>query len=226
MITVRNLAKRFGSVDALQDITLDLPRGSLTVIRGPSGSGKTTLLRLMAGLETPTAGEIHIAGELFSDPTYVRAPYQRGIGLVFQEAALWPHMTVHQNVAFGLLGRPRREVDRRVGEMLASLELGGLARRYPGQLSGGQARRVTLARTLVTRPDRLLLDEPLTHLQPELKARVLALIRQQAQEDGCTVLYVTHNLDEAATLGGNLLTLRDGHLEPVELLAGGATHAA
>ena len=216
MIAIQGLSKHFGSVAVLHGITLNLPPESVTVIQGPSGSGKTTLLRIIAGLESPDEGEIHIDGKLVTDPALTVPPHQRGIGFVFQDAALWPHMTVYQNVAFGLLGQPRRDVARLVNEVLSSLELTGLARRYASQISGGQARRVSIARTLVTRPKHLLLDEPLTHIHPELKALLVDLIRQQAEVHGCTVLYVTHSPAEAEQLGGRHLTMTDGRITSVD----------
>ena len=200
MISIVNVSKAYGAAPALQDVTLELPRGSVTVLQGPSGSGKTTLLRLIAGLERPTTGEITIAGELVSSPRSLRPPYERGLGFVFQDAALWPHMTVFRNVAFGLLGRPRREIAPRVDGILAALGLTDLTHRYPNQLSGGEARRVSIARTLVTHPQRLLLDEPLTHVDPDLKARMLTMILEQVRNDTCTLVYVTHDHDETEHL--------------------------
>ncbi len=212
MITIQGLQKKFGSVVALDSASVELPAGSITAILGPSGSGKTTLLRLLAGLETPTGGEIYLGGELASSPDWVRPPKQRGIGFVFQSPALWPHMTVAQNVAFGLLGRPRPEIRKRVAEILADMGLDNLEKRYPSQLSGGQARRVSLARTLVTSPQRLLLDEPLTHLDSALKDELLNLIIETAASQKLTLVYVTHNANEAERLNGRILILRNGCL--------------
>lgn len=200
MITIRDVSKAYGASFALQDVSLELPRGSVTILQGPSGSGKTTLLRLIAGLEPPTTGEITIAGERVSSPDSLRPPYERGLGFVFQDAALWPHMTVFRNVAFGLLGHPRREIAPRVDGILAALGLTDLTHRYPNQLSGGEARRVSIARTLVTHPQRLLLDEPLTHVDPDLKARLLTIILEQVRNDACTLVYVTHDHDETEHL--------------------------
>ncbi|MHB1319392.1 MAG: ABC transporter ATP-binding protein [Anaerolineae bacterium] len=224
MIRIEGLSKDFGGVNALRDVTLTLPPGSITVLYGLSGSGKTTLLRLIAGLEVPAAGEIRIGDELASSPSHMQSPHQRGIGFVFQDAALWPHMNVYQNVAFGLLGRPRHEVKQRVQAMLKALALTELARRYPGQISGGQARRVSLARTLVTQPQRLLLDEPLTHIDPEMKARVLDLIAQQIAERTMTVLYVTHAPHEADRLGGRKFRMVAGSIEVDSISSGEPRH--
>ncbi len=226
MIKVDGLSKRFGEVIALRDISLELLPGTVTAIHGPSGSGKTTLLRLIAGLEAPTTGTIHIGGVLASTPSAVTAPHHRGVGFVFQEAALWPHMTVYQNVAFGLLGLPRGEVKARVAEMLAQLDMDDLARRYPGELSGGQARRVSLARTLVTDPPRLLLDEPLTHIHPEMRSEILKLIAQLAADRGTTVVYVTHELAEVARLGGSLIRMEEGAIVRSEACLAGEVSAS
>jgi len=213
MISIRGIQKRFGAVLALDQVTLELPAGSVTTILGPSGSGKSTLLRLIAGLELPTQGEIHLDGQLASTPQWVRPPNQRGVGFVFQQPALWPHLTVAQNVSFGLLGRPRREIADQVADMLGVMGLTGLENRYPSQLSGGQARRVSLARTLITQPHRLLLDEPLTHLDPELKDQLLSLILETAARQALTLVYVTHQAEEAAHLNGRVLTLQNGQLQ-------------
>jgi ABC-type sulfate/molybdate transport systems ATPase subunit len=220
MIRINGLSKHFGEVVALRDISLVFESGSITALHGPSGSGKTTLLRLIAGLEIPTAGEIRIDGARASSASTMLAPHERGIGFAFQDAALWPHVTVYQNVAFGLLGRPRQEVAGRVEEVLVSVGLSDLARRYPNQLSGGQARRVSLARTLVTRPQRLLLDEPLTHIHPELRTEILGFIKKQAAREGMTVLYVTHALAEAEQLGGRLIRIVDGAIADDGAIAG------
>ena len=220
MIVLHDLSKRYGAVRALKPASLVLRAGSTTVLQGPSGSGKTTLLRLIAGLERPSTGEIHLGSNLASSPAWLQPPYSRDVGFVFQNPALWPHLTVAQNVAFGLLGLPKREVTQRVGDILATMELDGLGKRYPSQISGGEARRTAIARTLVTRPRRLLLDEPLTHLQDELKLHLLDLILEQVQDQASTLLYVTHSADEARLIGGTLLTLVDGRLAPAPIAEG------
>lgn len=224
MITLTAVSKHFGptrdrrdrpedrTVAAVQDVSLTLTESSITVIQGPSGSGKTTLLRLIAGLECPSAGEIRVDGEIVSTPDWILPPHQRDMGFVFQDPALWPHLTVAQNIGFGLLGLPKQEIAQRVADVLTSMDLAGLQRRYPNQLSGGQARRVAIARTLVVNPRCLLLDEPLTHLQPELKAQLLAVIRDHVAARAMTLLYVTHSVDEAAYLGGARFQMVDGHL--------------
>lgn len=232
MIELRDVSKAFGErprtrtrkgepgahplVQAVDRVSVALAAGSTTVIHGPSGSGKTTLLRLIAGLARPDDGEVWLNGELASAADWVMAPHHRGVGFVFQEAALWPHMTVAQNVGFGLLDQPRHEIATRVDTTLAAMGLAELGKRYPNQLSGGQARRVAMARTLVVNPGILLLDEPLTHLQPELKIELLDLIQAQVAERGMTLVYVTHNEGEAAQLGGRRMRMDAGRLEALE----------
>lgn len=205
------------AVHAVDNVSLALPPGSTTVIHGPSGSGKTTLLRLIAGLERLDAGEITISGEVASTPEWTLPPNERGVGFVFQDPALWPHLTVAQNVAFGLLGRPKQEVAALVDEVLVSMELDGHQRRYPNQLSGGQARRVAIARTLIVNPRCLLLDEPLTHLQPDLKSRLLRAILAQVAARSITMVYVTHSVDEVERLGGRHLRMVEGRIAESEL---------
>jgi len=212
MIEVKQLSKSFGQVRAVDEVTFDLPAGGSLVIVGPSGSGKTTLLRLIAGLEIPDRGEILINGALASQPGWAMAPHQRGIGFVFQTPCLWPHMTVAQNILFGLQNLPREVARRRLHELLEQTSLSGLEGRYPSQLSGGEARRVAVARTLAPRPRCLLMDEPLTNLDPDLRTKLLAVIKASVEQQGSCLLYVTHDRDEAACISDRNLTLRDGRL--------------
>ncbi|HEY3190746.1 MAG TPA: ATP-binding cassette domain-containing protein, partial [Solirubrobacteraceae bacterium] len=176
MITVRSLTKRFGDFTALDDVSLEVEEGSLTALLGPSGSGKSTLLRVIAGLEAPDDGAVTIEG---ADATRV-PPQKRGIGFVFQHYAAFKHMTVRDNVAFGLRvrRRPRAEVRAKVGELLALVGLDGLADRYPAQLSGGQRQRMALARALAVEPRVLLLDEPFGALDAKVRAELRAWLRR------------------------------------------------
>ncbi len=194
-IRIRGVVKRFGAVTAVDRADLTVRDGELFTLLGPSGCGKTTLLRLLAGFYQPDAGEIHFGGRVVSG----LAPYERNIGMVFQNYALWPHMTVAGNVAYGLklkkLGRT--EVERRLREGLAKVNLAGFDGRYPGQLSGGQQQRVALARALVLNPDILLLDEPLSNLDAKIRVQVRAEIRSLQQELRITTIYVTHDQEEA-----------------------------
>jgi len=213
MIRVRQLSKSFGQAKAVDNITFSLAAGESLVILGPSGSGKTTLLRLVAGLEMPDDGEVSINGQLASKPGWVLAPHQRGIGFVFQAPCLWPHMTVSQNILFGLGRLSREEARRRLDELLEQTALSGLERRYPSELSGGEARRVAVARALAPRPRCLLMDEPLTNLDEHLRARLLALIRETVEQQGSCLLYVTHDRDEMAQISGRVLALKGGRLD-------------
>jgi iron(III) transport system ATP-binding protein len=214
MIALSQVDKRFGAVRAVDGLSLELPQGSVTIVHGPSGSGKTTLLRLIAGLEMPDGGQIVIDGRMASTPQWILPPNRRGIGFVFQTPSLWPHMTVSQNILFGLHGVRREDKSARLQQMIQEMSLGGLEHRFPAQLSGGQARRVSLARSLITRPRRLLLDEPLINMDPELRSRLLALILDIVGQEGASLLYVTHNLEEVDGLSGRVLCLQDGRIAP------------
>jgi len=207
MIEVQHVTKRFGTVTVLHDLSVTVPDRGALVVAGPSGCGKTTLLRLIAGLDLPDAGEIQMDGRVVSRPEWGLPPHQRGLGFVFQTAALWPHMTVAQNILFGVPHLRRPEAAERLEEVLTQTSLGGLGRRYPHQLSGGQARRVALARALAPHPRYLLLDEPLTNLQVELKTELLALITQTAASIGAALVYVTHDPAEAAAISDRVLIL-------------------
>jgi ABC-type Fe3+/spermidine/putrescine transport system ATPase subunit len=208
LLSARAISKSFGTVRAVNSVSLDLVAGSTLVVRGASGSGKTTLLRLLAGLELPDEGEIWIEGS----PGGSLPPYRRGMGFVFQSPALWPHLTVAGNILFGMAGRPRREARQRLGELLERTGLTGLEKRYPDQLSGGQARRVALARALAPRPRCLLMDEPLTNLDGELKEKMLALIKEETAFAGSSLIYVTHDDAEAYQLGIRVVVMAEGSL--------------
>jgi ABC-type Fe3+/spermidine/putrescine transport system ATPase subunit len=212
MIHIKQLSKRFAHINALQDVNLDVAAGCTAVIQGPSGSGKSTLLRLVAGLEIPDEGQIDLHGQLASTPGFLLPPYQRHLGMLFQTNALWPHMNIYQNIAFGLNGLDKRQIVERTQQMMAAMEIPELAKRFPSQLSGGQARRVALARTLVTQPKILLLDEPLINLNPELKIRLLEWIIGYAQNNKATMLYVTHDPVEALRIPAERYTIIEGQL--------------
>jgi ABC-type Fe3+/spermidine/putrescine transport system ATPase subunit len=209
-ISLRDVAKRFGGVTAVDRATLEIADGELFTLLGPSGCGKTTLLRLVAGLATPDSGEVR-----FGERRVDRLPvYQRNIGMVFQNYALWPHMTVRANVTYGLKLRrlPAVEIERRLAAGLRQVNLVGLEQRYPGQLSGGQQQRVALARALVLNPDILLLDEPLSNLDAKIRVQVRAEIRKLQQELGITTIYVTHDQEEALSLSDRVAVMREGHV--------------
>jgi iron(III) transport system ATP-binding protein len=209
-IDIAGVVKRFGAVTAVDRVELTTRDGELFTLLGPSGCGKTTLLRLLAGFYQPDAGEIR-----FGDRVVSGLPaYERNIGMVFQNYALWPHMTVRANVSYGLRLRKlaSSEIERRLAEGLRKVNLVGSEERYPGQLSGGQQQRVALARALVLNPDILLLDEPLSNLDAKIRVQVRAEIRKLQQELGITTIYVTHDQEEALALSDRVAVMKDGRV--------------
>ncbi len=209
-IAIRDLSKRFGSLVVVERASFDIAEGELFTLLGPSGCGKTTLLRLIAGFNAPDGGEIRFDDRNVNDVP----PHLRGIGMVFQNYALWPHMTVKENVAYGLKLRktPGEEIARRIDGVLEKVRLGGLGERYPGQLSGGQQQRVALARALVLNPKILLLDEPLSNLDAKVRVQVRAEIRKLQKELGITTVYVTHDQEEALTLSDRIAVFNQGRV--------------
>ncbi len=209
-IAVEGITKRFGSVVALDGVTVSVAPGELFFLLGPSGCGKTTLLRILAGLEQPDAGRIYFAGR---DVTGL-PPHERGAPMVFQNYALWPHLRVRENVAFGLMEqrRAKSEMRQRVEAALRLVSLEEMADRLPGQLSGGQQQRVALARALILNPDVLLLDEPLSNLDAKLRGEMREELHRLHRETGITFVYVTHDQAEALSLADRLAVLRDGRL--------------
>ena len=212
-IQISGLVKRFGATTALDRVSLEIRPGELFFLLGPSGCGKTTLLRHVAGFYEPDEGSISIGGQ---DVTHV-PPHKRDTGMVFQSYALWPHMTLAQNVAFGLEMRnvPRAEAAERVRKALAAVQMEDKAGRKPNQLSGGQQQRVALARALVVQPRCLLLDEPLSNLDAKLRLEMRMEIRRICKESGLTAVYVTHDQKEALSIADRLAVMRAGRLEQV-----------
>jgi sulfate transport system ATP-binding protein len=218
-ITITNVSKRFGDFVALDDVSLEVPTGSLVALLGPSGSGKSTLLRIVAGLEHADSGTIHIAD---ADVT-ASSPQDRGIGFVFQHYAAFKHMTVFENVAFGLKvrHRPKEEIRARVHDLLDLVQLEGLAKRYPSQLSGGQRQRMGLARALAVDPKVLLLDEPFGALDARVRKELRVWLRRLHDETHTTTVIVTHDQEEAMEVAETVAVMNHGRIEqvagPVEL---------
>jgi sulfate transport system ATP-binding protein len=212
-IEIRHVTKRFGSFLALDDISLEIPDGSLTAVLGPSGSGKSTLLRIVAGLERPDAGEVLLSGE---DATGL-APQRRNVGFVFQHYAAFKHMTVRDNVAFALKirKRPKEEIEERVDELLELVQLKGFADRYPSRLSGGQRQRMALARALAAKPRVLLLDEPFGALDARVRAELRDWLRRLHEEVQVTTVFVTHDQEEAMEVADRVAVFDHGRLEQV-----------
>src|SRR6266542_4986800 len=212
-ITAKGVSRRFGDFVALDDVSLEIPSGSLTALLGPSGSGKSTLLRVIAGLERPDAGTVVIDGR---DATAL-PPQRRGVGFVFQHYAAFKHMTVRENVAFGLKvrRRPKAEVRRRVDELLELVQLPGLADRYPAQLSGGQRQRMALARALAVDPQVLLLDEPFGALDAQVRKELRLWLRRLHDEVHVTTVFVTHDQEEAMEVANEIVVINRGVVEQV-----------
>jgi iron(III) transport system ATP-binding protein len=206
------LRKRFGDTVAVAGVDLEVPRGSLTSLLGPSGCGKTTVLRMIAGLITPDAGRIDIDGRTVTGPNVSVPPERRNVGLVFQDYALFPHLSVGRNVAYGLTGIPRRQRTKRVDEVLELVGLGGLAHRLPTALSGGQQQRVALARALAPSPDLILLDEPFSNLDAALRATVREEVRSILRTAEATAIFVTHDQEEALSLTDRVAVMHAGRL--------------
>jgi sulfate transport system ATP-binding protein len=210
-IDVRNVSKSFNGFQALEDVSLSVPDGSLTALLGPSGGGKSTLLRVIAGLEAPDSGDVLFSGESVT----TLPPQERGVGFVFQHYAAFKHMTVRDNIAFGLKirKRPKAEVRERVDELLALVHLGGWADRYPAQLSGGQRQRMALARALAVQPRVLLLDEPFGALDATVRKELRDWLRRLHDEVHVTTIFVTHDQEEALEVAQQVAVINAGRIE-------------
>jgi sulfate transport system ATP-binding protein len=213
VIEARNVTKRFGEFVALDDVSVHVPSGALMALLGPSGSGKSTLLRVIAGLEKPDTGEVFISER---DATNLR-PQQRGVGFVFQHYAPFKHMTVADNVAFGLTvrRRPKQEIRDRVHELLELVQLEGLGKRYPAQLSGGQRQRMALARALAVEPEVLLLDEPFGALDARVRQELRDWLRRLHDEVHVTTVFVTHDQEEAMQIADHIVLVNHGRVEQI-----------
>ncbi len=216
-ITIRNVKKCFGDTVVLRDFTQEFREGEFITLLGPSGCGKTTMLRMIAGFERPTQGEIAIGEQVVSSKKVFIPPEKRDIGMVFQSYAVWPHMTVFDNVAYPLRIKklPKGEVEHRVEALLQVVHLGRYAQRMPGQLSGGQQQRVALARALVMNPRLLLLDEPLSNLDAKLREGMRYEIKEIQRELGITVVYVTHDQTEAMAMSDRIVVINRGVIQQV-----------
>jgi ABC-type Fe3+/spermidine/putrescine transport system ATPase subunit len=214
-LAIVNVSKRFGSQQALNDVSLDVVAGEAVVILGPSGCGKTTLLRLIAGLDVPDSGEIWLAGVQVSDPRRALVPpHERGIGFVFQDLALWPHLTVQKNLDFVLESAKTPRADRRARthDVLTLVRIEPLSSRYPHELSGGEQQRVALARALVGQPRLLLFDEPLSSLDAELRETLRAELARLQRALRVTTVYVTHDREDVAALADRVVEMRAGRI--------------
>ena len=212
-ILLQDIVKRFGKLEAVSHVSVEIKDGELFTLLGPSGCGKTTILRLIGGFHRPDQGEIYFDGKAVKS----KPPYERNIGMVFQNYALWPHMTNLDNISYGLKLKKfsRAEVADKVSHALKLVNLVGLENRYPGQLSGGQQQRVALARALVLNPDVLLLDEPLSNLDAKIRIQVRAEIRKLQKELAITTIYVTHDQEEALTLSDRIAVINLGKLQQI-----------
>jgi iron(III) transport system ATP-binding protein len=213
-LVLTGVGRRFGSVAAVDDFTLTLAAGEFVSLLGPSGCGKTTTLRMIAGFLEPSAGSIAMDGQVISAPGRVRPPERRNMSMIFQSYAIWPNMTVAENVAFGLevRKRPRAEIRRRVDQILDVVRMQHLRDRYPQELSGGQQQRVALARAIVVQPEVLLLDEPLSNLDPTLRRAMRDELRATLRRLGVTALFVTHDQEDAFAVADRVAVIRDGRL--------------
>ena len=217
-ITIKSLTKSYtgdARMAAVSDLSLDIADGSFVTLLGPSGCGKTTTLRLIAGFIKPDGGTIHAGDRLVSSAAQVVSPENRGMGMVFQNYAVWPHKTVYENVVFGLKVRktPSAEAKKRVADALALVNLTGLEQRYPNELSGGQQQRVALARSLVVEPEILLLDEPLSNLDAKLREQMRVELKRLQRRTGITFVYVTHDQAEALALSDHVAVMHGGRLQ-------------
>jgi len=216
-VVLRGLTKRFGDAVALDNVSLEIEHGTLVCLLGPSGCGKTTALRLLAGFIEPTAGEIALGDRVVSSPTRTLPPERRNVSMVFQSYALWPHMTVAQNIGYGLELRKleRAVIAKKVAAILATARLDPLAERYPAELSGGQQQRVSLARALIVEPETLLLDEPLSNLDANLREEMRFEVRRLHDAYRYTTVYVTHDQSEAMTTADLIAVMNAGRIEQI-----------
>jgi iron(III) transport system ATP-binding protein len=214
-VELRGLTKRFGALSVVDDVSLRIDHGRLVCLLGPSGCGKTTTLRLIAGFLEPSSGEIHVGDRVVSSPAKTVPPENRKMSMIFQSYALWPHMTVAENIVYGLRLRKldRDTIAKKLAAILGTTKLEALAQRYPGELSGGQQQRVALARALIVEPETLLLDEPLSNLDANLREEMRFEIRRLHDEYRYTTVYVTHDQSEAMTTADLIAVMNAGRID-------------
>jgi iron(III) transport system ATP-binding protein len=213
LLEIERIDVRYGAVPVVQDVSCQLGQGRIGCLLGPSGCGKTTVLRAIAGFEPVTAGEIRLGGRVVSRPGWVVPPERRQVGMVFQDFALFPHLTIAANVGFGIRDLSAAQRDARVGELLELVGLGAYARAYPHQLSGGQQQRVALARAIAPRPSLLLMDEPFSSMDVDLREQLAREVRGILRHEGITAVLVTHDQLEAFVMADEIGVMRDGRLE-------------
>ena len=210
MIRVDNISREFNGTLALDRVSFTVNDGENIAVLGSSGSGKTTLLRILAGLEVPDSGEVWLDGRMVSGPGWAEPPYSRSVGFVFQGSALWPHMTLFENVMFGMGRVKRDERETRVSALFERAGIPGLMERYPDEVSGGEARRVSILRAVAPGPRFILMDEPLTNLDPKLKEDFIGIIREIARDPEKSLVYVTHDETEVDRIGIGTIRLNRG----------------
>jgi iron(III) transport system ATP-binding protein len=216
-IDIQNLSFAYphSSMKAIDNISFDVEKGEVISILGRSGSGKSTILRLIAGLEMPKGGTFTLSGKkMFCDCTFTQ-PENRGIGMVFQDYALFPHMTVMENILFGLPKMKKNDKNKRVKEVLELVELDGYEKRYPHQLSGGQQQRVALARAIAPQPELILLDEPFSNLDTDLQVKIREDLRRIIKKSNTTAIFVTHNENDALALADRIVKIKEGKIEKI-----------
>ncbi len=217
LLRLEGLTKRYAPNDppAVDGLTLSVEKGEIVALVGPSGCGKTTTLRLIAGFEVPCSGAVEVEGKVLADGKTFVPPERRGVGIVFQDLALFPHLTVEENIAFGLRGLDSETKAQRVQAIIEKVELGSFAKRYPHELSGGQQQRVALARALAPQPSILLLDEPMGAIEARLKKEMIIELKVLQRQLGVAILYITHDRAEAMKVADRLAVMKDGRLEQV-----------
>ena len=218
MITIENLTKKYGMIEALKGLTLELSLNEILAVIGPSGCGKTTLLRVIAGLESPDEGKVFIDGVEVSTPSKLIASSKRGLSMIFQDLALWPHMTVREHIEFVLKkNKPSKDVIKsKIDELLRDVNLNGYDKRFPHELSGGEKQRLAIVRALASNPTYLLMDEPFSNLDTILKEEMQELVVRLKNSFKMGNLYVTHNIDEAFELADRIAVMNKGRLEQIE----------